>query len=302
MPTLRALECLVAVLNSGSVTEAAARLHLSQPALSHQIAALERELGTPVLERLPRGVRATATGRAIAADARAAVAAAERVVATGRAVAAGARGQLRIACADSMSASLLAPVLRAWHRRRPEVHLVLAELSSADAMAEMVSAGTADLALGPRPSRWEGHLVVIGTEEIVAVSPQGGGEPPAAVTFADIAAQPVVHYHPDNGLGAWLDEIAAGRGVALTASTRTRQATTAAQLAAAGLGIALVPTSALTATFSGAVRSLRPPLVREVVCLTATPGDPLVRRFLEDLRRRGVPVPSPIAAQLTARE
>ncbi|MEU6191395.1 hypothetical protein [Nocardia sp. NPDC047038] len=60
--------------------------------------------------------------------------------------------------------------------------------------------------------------------------------------------------------------------------------------------------SALTATFSGAVRSLRPPLVREVVCLTATPGDPLVRRFLEDLRQRGVPVPSPIAAQLTARE
>lgn len=68
MPTLRALECLVAVLEFGSVTEAAARLHLSQPALSHQIAALERELGTPVLQRLPRGVRATAAGRAIATD------------------------------------------------------------------------------------------------------------------------------------------------------------------------------------------------------------------------------------------
>ncbi|MEU1546428.1 LysR family transcriptional regulator [Nocardia sp. NPDC005745] len=301
MPTLRALECLIAVLDSGSVTEAAARLHLSQPALSHQIAALERELGTPVLERLPRGVRATAAGRAIAADARAAVAAAERVVAGGRAVAAGATGQLRIACADSMSASLLAPVLRVWHRRRPEVRLTLSELSSADAMAEMVAIGTADLALGPRPSRWEGHLVVIGTEEIVAVLPDAG-KPPAAMTLADVAERPVVHYHPDNGLGAWLDEVAAGRGVALTAATRTRQATTAAQLAAAGLGTALVPTSALTVTFPGAVRSLRPPLTREVVCLTSTPGDPLVRRFLTDLHRRGVSVPSPIAAQLTARQ
>ncbi|WP_159845595.1 LysR family transcriptional regulator [Nocardia sp. CY41] len=302
MPTLRALECLVAVLDSGSVTEAAARLHLSQPALSHQIAALERELGTPVLERLPRGVRATAAGRAVAADARAAVAAAERVVAGGRAVAAGAQGQLRIACADSMSASLLAPVLRAWHRRRPGIHLVLAESSSADAMAEMVSRGTADLALGPRPSRWEGHLVVIGTEEIVAVSPPDAAKRPATVTLADIAARPVVHYHSDNGLGAWLDDVAARRGVVLTAATRTRQATTAAQLAAAGLGTALVPTSALPATFSGVVRSLRPTLVREVVGITATPSDPLVRRFLEDLRRRGIPVPSPIAVQLTARE
>uniref|UniRef100_UPI0005853B23 LysR family transcriptional regulator substrate-binding protein n=1 Tax=Nocardia araoensis TaxID=228600 RepID=UPI0005853B23 len=214
----------------------------------------------------------------------------------------GARGQLRIACADSMFASLLAPVLRAWHRRRPGVHVVLAELSSADAMAEMVSAGTADLALGPRPSRWEGHLVVIGTEEIVAVSPSDAEKDTATITLADVAARPVVHYHSDNGLGSWLDDIAAGQGVALTAATRTRQATTAAQLAAAGLGIALVPTSALPATFAGAVRSLRPPLLREVVGLTATPSDPLVRRFLEDLRRRGVPVPSPIAAQLTTRE
>ncbi|MGW5380410.1 hypothetical protein ACWESM_33695 [Nocardia sp. NPDC003999] len=89
---------------------------------------------------------------------------------------------------------------------------------------------------------------------------------------------------------------------AIDGPPRRAAATTAAQLAAAGLGTALVPTSALTATFSGAVRSLRPPLVREVICLTATPGDPLVRRFLEDLRRRGVPVPSPIAVQLTARE
>ncbi|WP_369640630.1 LysR family transcriptional regulator, partial [Nocardia sp. JMUB6875] len=90
MPTLRALECLVAVLDAGSITEAAAALHMSQPALSHQLAALEREIGAPVLERLPRGVRATVVGRAVAADARAALSAAQRVVSTGRATAGGA--------------------------------------------------------------------------------------------------------------------------------------------------------------------------------------------------------------------
>jgi DNA-binding transcriptional ArsR family regulator len=68
MTTLRALECLVAVVDEGSVTAAAAALHMSQPALSHQIAALERELGTPVVERLGRGVRVTAAGRAAAGE------------------------------------------------------------------------------------------------------------------------------------------------------------------------------------------------------------------------------------------
>jgi len=67
MVSMRALECLVTIAEQGSLTQAAAILHLSQPALSHQIAALERELGTPVIERLPRGIRPTAAGLAAAA-------------------------------------------------------------------------------------------------------------------------------------------------------------------------------------------------------------------------------------------
>ena len=81
---MRALECLVAIVDHGSLTRAASRLRISQPALSHQIAALERELGTPVMERLPRGVRPTAAGLAAAAEARIALAAADRAVLAGR--------------------------------------------------------------------------------------------------------------------------------------------------------------------------------------------------------------------------
>ena len=53
MLSMRGLECLVAIVDEGSMTKAAAVLHMTQPALSHQIAAIERELGTPVIERLP---------------------------------------------------------------------------------------------------------------------------------------------------------------------------------------------------------------------------------------------------------
>ncbi|MER6945810.1 LysR family transcriptional regulator [Nonomuraea sp. NPDC000554] len=300
MATLRALECLLAVLDAGSITKAATRLHMSQPALSHQLAALEREIGAPVVERLPRGVRPTAAGRAMADDARAALLAAGRAVHAGREAARGSAGLLRIACAESMTAGLLAPVLRTWRRLRPDVRLALTETTSADTLARLVEAEEADIALGPRPTRWAGHTVVIGTEEIVAAMhpehPLAAGT--SGVTFAQLAEEPVVGYHPDNGLGGWLDTVAAGHGVTLTAVTRTRQAATAAQLAGAGIGVALVPTTALTSPFPGALRRLQPQLTREVIALVANPSDTLVRRFAADIRRNGVPVPEPITAEL----
>src|SRR5580658_1679908 len=117
MVSMRALECLVTIVEQGSLTKAAAELHLSQPALSHQIAAIERELGTPAIERLPRGIRPTAAGLAAAAEARLALAAADRAVRAGRQAAAGASGRIRIACAETMTAWVLVPVLRSWRRR-----------------------------------------------------------------------------------------------------------------------------------------------------------------------------------------
>jgi hypothetical protein len=63
--SLRQLEYFVTVVDEGSFTRAADVLHVSQPGLSHQILALERQLGGPLLERLPRKVRLTPAGRTV---------------------------------------------------------------------------------------------------------------------------------------------------------------------------------------------------------------------------------------------
>ncbi len=238
MTSMRALECLVTIVEQGSLTQAAAVLHLSQPALSHQIAALERELGTPVIERLPRGIRPTVAGMAAAAEARVALAAADRAVRAGRRVAAGAGGRIRIACAETMTAWVLVPVLRAWRRRFPDVDLDLKEYTSADRMLEVLLAGETDITVGPRPTRTDEHVEVLGREEIVVVT----GFP-----------------------------------------------RTAAQLAAAGMGVTIVPCSALTPLPGATIRSLDPPELRDVVVIVAAPHDDLLGRFVADLKRRGLP-------------
>ena len=219
MISMRALECLVAIVEQGSLTRAAAVLHMSQPALSHQIAAVERELGTPVIERLPRGIRPTAAGLAAVAEARLALAAAERAVIAGRRVAAGAGGRIRIACAETMTVRVLVPVLRAWRRRCPDVELDLKEYTSADRMLDVLLAGGADITIGPRPTRTDEHVEVLGREEIVVVaSAEHRFAGLAAVPLAELATEPLVHYNPDNGFAVWIDQFAAARGVVLPAA------------------------------------------------------------------------------------
>jgi DNA-binding transcriptional LysR family regulator len=290
MTTLRTLECLVALVDHGSVSAAAAALHMSQPALSHQIASLEKELGAPVAERLWRGVRITAAGRATAEEARLSLRAAEQAVQIGRRVGRAGAGCIRIACAETMTAWLLLPVLRHWRSRRPDVLLDLSEFTSADAVAECIETGSIDVAIGPRPAHTDAHVEVFGEEDVVVVAAAGHpfGEVPA-VSFDALVGEPFVHYDPTNGMAIWVDELAASHQIVLNPVLRTRSPRTAAQLAAAGMGTTIVPVSALPARPAGTVRRLRPTVKREIVAVVAAPSDTLVDQFLADIHRRGLP-------------
>jgi DNA-binding transcriptional LysR family regulator len=111
-----------------------------------------------------------------------------------------------------------------------------------------------------------------------------------AVPLAELSAEPLVHYNRGNGFGVWLDQLAARHGVVLPQPTlRTGSPRTAAQLAAAGMGVAIVPFSALTPRPDGTVRSIDPLELRDVIVTVAAPHDDLLRRFVADLKRRGLP-------------
>ena len=126
---LRHLRYFLAVAEELHFHRAAARLHISQPPLSQQIRALERELGVTLLERNRRRVALTAAGESFRDDARSVLAAVDRAAERARNVARGAVGTLSIAFVGSaMFSPTLPDILREFRSGHPEVDLVLREL------------------------------------------------------------------------------------------------------------------------------------------------------------------------------
>nr|WP_259316327.1 LysR family transcriptional regulator [Kitasatospora xanthocidica] len=289
MPTLRQLEYLATVVDTGSFTRAAEQLHVTQPALSHQIRALEVALGGPLLERLPRAVRLTPTGRAVLPHARAALAEAERLHAAARRTAGLEEGELEVAVVYSVSLGVLPPVLRDWRRLHPGVRIRLREYAHADRLREAMAEGRADLAIGPAPTGWEGPIRELGVEEFTVVLPAEdplADRPAGTVGLAELADRDWVHYAPDNGLADLLDQVCARAGFHPRAAIRAEQTSAAPLLAAAGLGPALVPADIVPAHFEGALLRPDPPVLRTLTAYTRTRPDSLTVAFADLLARR----------------
>ena len=284
MATLRQLEYLVTVVDQSSFTKAAELLHVTQPALSHQIRALERSAGSPLLERLPRAIRLTPTGRAMLPHARAALADAERARCAARQAAGLEVGELQIATLYSISLGILPTALKAWRRTHPDVGIRLFEHRHTEELIEAMSSGQADLAVGPTPARWSGTVRVLGEEELVVVV---ASDDPAAkrktIRLKELADRSWVHYTPGHGLADVLDAACARAGFEPRVAVRTEQTAAAPSLAAAGLGPALVPSNILPTGFDGHVLRPQPPVRRTLTAYTRGEPDPLAAAFIEVL-------------------
>ncbi|GAA5003653.1 LysR family transcriptional regulator [Actinopolymorpha pittospori] len=287
MVTLRQLEYLVTIVDEGSFTRAAELLHVTQPALSHQVRALERAVGGPLLERLPRAVRLTSMGRAMVPYARATLADADRAVTAARQVGGLASGEIRLATLYSVTLGVLPPALRTWRRSHGGVEIRLFEHRHADELRAAMTAGQADLAVGPPPADWYGTVRSLGQEEFVVVL---AADDPLAdrtdVNLRSLADRAWVHYAPGNGLADILDQTCAEAGFQPRAAVRTEQTAAAPMLAAAGLGPTLVPANVIPPRFAGRVLRPDPPVRRELAAYTRAEPDPLTAAFIEALVAR----------------
>jgi LysR family hca operon transcriptional activator len=130
---LRHLRYFIEVAEQGAFGRAAQSLRVAQPSLSRQIHALESEIGTPLFERLPRGVRLTPAGEVFLVEARAIVGSASRAVDRARLAAAHESSVLRLAHGELyVYAAEIAQLLAACHRLHPQTHVEVISLSDAE--------------------------------------------------------------------------------------------------------------------------------------------------------------------------
>jgi DNA-binding transcriptional LysR family regulator len=283
---LRQLQYFLAIADEGSFTRAAETLLVAQPSLSQQVKSLERELGGPLLERLPKGVRLTAAGKAFIGEARATVAHSERATRDARSALGLEAGEIEVATVTSVAFGVLPPAFELWHERYPAITIALREYTHRNALYDAVHNGVGDVAVGPRPPRWDGPVIGLGWEEFVLVLP--ASDPLAhssrAVALATFADRDWVLFGPDHGLSELVLEVCANAGFTPRRTVQTGQVAAAPHLVAAGLGVTMVPRNVVPAGLTAAVRSLKPPIARQLVAFTRQDWPPLAGAFLEVLR------------------
>jgi DNA-binding transcriptional LysR family regulator len=282
--TLRQFEYLIAVAEEHSFTKAAERLLVSQPALSHQIKILEWSVGGPLLKRLARTVEVTPLGEAFLPHAAAAVRSTEEATRAARAVGRLSAGELRVAALQSIALGIIPPAIRAWRHAHPRVRVQIREFAHVDVMASEMLHGAADVAIGPEPAGWSGTRRSLGPEEFMVVLPAGDpflNDDRKSIDLRELADRPWVLYAPDFGLAPIVTEACSQAGFTPKAAVRTHHTATATELAAAGLGPALVPGNVIGPDFAPCTIRPDPPIRRELVAFTRPYVSPPAAAFIE---------------------
>ncbi|MDQ2668231.1 MAG: LysR substrate-binding domain-containing protein [Gemmatimonadota bacterium] len=246
---LRHLRYFVAVAEEMHFGRAAERLHIAQPPLSRQIKDLEREIGTPLFDRVPRGVELTPAGQAFLPEARLTLAQAERAQRTAQRAALGETGRLRVGFVEAATHSGILPdVLGFFRVHLPAIGLSLFELDPLR-QAQAFRDGRIDLGILQgsmlESARWLREESIYTEPIVLAVPPEHRLAGRARFTLASLADESFVLF-PRQTDPALFDDIVAQCRTAGFSPRVMQEATgwhTLASLVGAGVGIGFVPKS-----------------------------------------------------------
>ena len=239
---LRHLHAFAAIVDVGGLAKAATRLHLSQPALSRQIQALEAELGVALFDRVGRRVQLTSQGEDLLLRSRRLLAEADALGERARELKSGETGILRIAATPQVIENLLADFLIPYRRRHPGVEVHLVEDGGVRLIGRL-ERGEVHLGITPAGmTRFEGRLLY--PIHVLAALPSAHRlARRALLEIADLEDEPLLL--PQRGFGSreWFDiacDIAHIRPRVLLESAAPH---TLVALAATDYAIAILPSN-----------------------------------------------------------
>lgn len=266
---LRYLRSFVAVAEELSFSRAAKRLHISQPPLSRQIAALEAELGVRLLERGRfRRVSLTEGGKSFLVDARLALAAATAARGRAQDAARDARNQLKLGNMAGLSTRVLPRLLHAFRKQSPEVEVSLVEMNRPEQLTALrerrIHAGIFPDLGAPLDRHFQSMPLY--SCPMVAVLPSDHAlakEAEGSIKVNRLAGQTLLIASPETSPGyiERLNDLCAATNFIPTATHAVEGAANLLCMVAAGYGVAILPEVVAT-SFVQDCRTLplRPPV------------------------------------------
>lgn len=297
MLNTRRLALLRDLARTGTIAGAAEAAGCTPSAASQQLAALERDVGTPLLERTPRSVRLTEAGRVLVDHAHRVLAELDAAEEAVRAVAGLRGGRIRVAAFPSVATGLMVPALTAFRQRHPDVRVTFTEAEPETSMPAVADGGL-DLAVTheygrlPEPALGGLRQVLLHRDRmLLAVPPHLQRAGRTGAGLRDFADATWLSALPSSGFQAATELLCRAEGFEPDIAFRSDQYEVLLGLVAADFGVALVP--ALAAVPHRGVAYLevtRPAGLTHDIHITTREADtsPAVEALSALLVRRGV--------------
>jgi LysR family transcriptional regulator, nitrogen assimilation regulatory protein len=247
---VRQLRYFSVVVEAGSFSKAANRLHVAQPALSQHVRHMEEELGVTLLHRGAQGVKPTEAGDRLLGHAKRILGEFAEIPDSVRGEARAPRGEVRFGLPGTVSEIIAAPLIEAARERYPEVRIRVVEAMSGYIL-DFLKRGDVDLAMiystaDPRGLAYHHGL----SEEIClfrAVVDDGAdpAEEGSVVRLADVAKLPLIVPGPGHGLRELIENAAVTAKVAIQPAVEIDSYVQIKRLVTRGLGFGILPRMAV---------------------------------------------------------
>jgi LysR family transcriptional regulator, nitrogen assimilation regulatory protein len=273
---LRQLEYFIAIAETGAFSRAALRLSVTQPVLSRQMRALERELGSDLYFRTGRGIVLTEAGKLLEQHARGVLettAGAKRAI---DALGSAPTGKVSIGMPPSVGAVLTLPIVHRFRAEFPKISLGVMEGFSGHVL-EWLTTGRIDVAVlynAPRTSTLVAEPLV--TDELFLLGPvdDPAGAGAGAVTASQLADIPLILPSRPHGLRLLVDDFLAKAGVAPNVQVEIDAMSSTLGLVEQGIGYTILSYSCVHPLIAaGRIRKwsiVEPTMTRSLVVATSS--------------------------------